>query len=176
VAVGAGITALVQIRRRGQSGTGLAIAGIVVSSGWVVIGVVAAAVAVFGTSGSGGDLGRVADAGSASVSDCLRQPDGDGSVATQVDCATSHDAEVFLVQGLGETGWPGYDTIDGRADDVCYAGFDSYVGTSYDDSSYDYGYFLPDQGEWESGEHRVVCVVLQGDADTLRGSVRGSGG
>jgi hypothetical protein len=61
------------------------------------------------------------------------------------------------------------------ADEACYDAFEPYVGSSWEWSDLDYGYFLPDQGEWTAGEHRVVCVVLPGTEDALHGSVQGSG-
>ena len=122
--------------------------------------------------GTYGAVGRVGDAASTAVGSCLRDPTGDQSIGTQVDCAQTHDAEVYLAGNLGSDPWPGGDTIDGRADDICYHGFQGYVGTTYDSSDYDYNYYLPDQAEWASGEHRVVCVVEPGFQDSLRGSVR----
>ncbi|MGB8649359.1 MAG: septum formation family protein [Mycobacteriales bacterium] len=172
VALGAGITALVQVRRRGQAGWGMAIAGLVLAGLWTVVIALAVAAVVLG-SDSGGALGRVADAGSTSVGSCLQSPTGDGSVSTLVDCTESHDGEVYFVQDLGPTGWPGYSEVDKRADDACLGAFEDYVGTSYDSSDDDYGYFAPDEGEWASGEHRVVCVVLT--PDPVHESVRDSG-
>ena len=175
VAVAAGITALVQIRRRHQGGSGLAIAGLATAGGWTVIGLVATAVFLLADSvGDSGELGRVADAGSTQVGTCLREPEAFESVATAVDCVEEHDAEVYLVEVLDGAAWPGYDRVLVDAEDSCYFAFEGYVGESYDFSLYEYGYFMPDQAEWEAGERRVVCVVLPGISGRLDGSVRGS--
>jgi hypothetical protein len=177
VAIVAGITALVQNGRRQLGGTGLAIAGIVLGGCWVVLGGLIALGAVFASTDSA-ELGRVRDAGSTAVGTCLQAP-GDSDVAgTLVDCSVRHDAEVYLVRSLAgaDDPWPGSDDVETDADDVCNDGFEDYVGESYVDSDYDYGFFDPDESEWREGERRVVCVVLPGGFDdTLTGSVRGGG-
>ncbi len=183
VALGAGITALVQIRRRPQAGAGMAIGGIVAGSVWMLIGIVVAALGAFSSSlgafSSSGDypyLGRVANAGSTTVGSCLLEPSSDDSTAAEIDCAKGHYAEVYLVGAPStEATWPGADKLGQHADDLCYDAFAAYVGTDYDSSEYDYDFFLPDRAEWTAGEHRAVCVVVPGDSHTMRGSVRHSG-
>ena len=178
LAIGAGITALVQISRRAQRGTALAVVGLVLAGLWVVGGGVAVLGSVVNSGGSSqGNLGRVADAGSTTVGACLLAPGDQDSIGSVVDCASSHDAEVFAVVSLGEDrSWPGYDPVDQLADSACSAAFPGYVGAGPDKTGYDYGFFDPDQGEWRAGEHRVVCVVLPGsDGDTMEGSARNAG-
>ncbi|MDQ1641606.1 MAG: hypothetical protein QOJ90_957 [Actinomycetota bacterium] len=175
VALGAGITALVQIHRRNQAGMWMAIVGIVGAVVWSV-GAVAVAIGFFLSSVlpfEGGGLGRVDAAASTEVGTCLIGPGGELSQATVIDCASDHDGEVYRVLHLEGLQWPGSDEVDMRADDACYGDFAAYVGRSYDFSDYDYGYFLPDKAEWEAGEHRVVCVVMSGPHDTRFGSARG---
>jgi len=174
LAFGAAIAALVQIHGRRQSGLGMAISGLVLAVLWSVVGIGVAIAFFIGQSETYGVLGRVADAGATSVGSCLEEPSSQDSLAAEIDCAEDHAAEVYLVEELGDGGWPGYDSVDGSADEACYDAFEPYVGTSWEWSDLDYGYFLPDQGEWTAGEHRVVCVVL-GSQDALRGSVQGSG-
>ncbi len=170
VAVGAGITALVQTRRRDQAGAGLAVAGLAAAAAWTVIALVVASALALG-GGSDPALGRLADAGTTKVGACLLEPAEQDSVSTLVDCARPHAAEVYLADDLDARPWPGYDRVDELADDLCFAAFEDYVGESYDSSDYDYGYFLPDQKEWLDGAHRVVCVVLSPDGAGVRGSV-----
>lgn len=175
VALGSGITALVQIHRRNQAGMWMAIVGIVGAVVWGLVAVVAG-IGFFLSSVlpfEGAALGRVDAAASTEVGACLLGPDGDPSLATVVDCANDHDGEVYRVLHLEGMEWPGADEVDMRADDACYGEFAAYVGRSYDFSDYDYAYFLPDQAEWQAGEHRVVCVVMTGPGDTRFGSARG---
>lgn len=175
VAVGAAIAALVQIYRRRQTGLGMAIAGIVLSVLWTLVGSAVAIAFLIGDEVPNSVAGRVADAGSASVGGCFRYPDEQDSLVITIDCAQEHDAEFYLLASLDGDEWPGYDDVFDSADDRCYDAFSEYVGRSYNFSDYDYGFFLPDHGEWVSGEHRVVCVVFPMTEETSRGSARGSG-
>ena len=176
VAIGSGVTALVQINGRKQAGKGMAVSGLVMATVWTVIGVlsgVSAATGMFSDSVTS-LTGRVADAGSTTVGRCLAEPSDTDSIATEIDCNTAHFAEVYRAQTLKGTRWPGYDKIDQSADDLCSTTYIDYVGTSYEQSTYSYDYYVPDQAEWLAGEHRVICVVVPGDQDTLQGSVRDS--
>jgi hypothetical protein len=192
VAVGSGITALVQISHRKQAGKGMAIAGLVMASCWMVFGAGAgvflathslasttraATRAATGTATDAGPetpsdrvLGRIADAGSTTVGDCLRDSTAQDSMSTKLDCSALHFAEVYRTLDLTASGWPGYDNIAQRANDLCLAEFKGYVGKSYESSVFDYNYYLPDQAEWVAGEHRAVCVLVPADTDTIRGS------
>ena len=188
VAIGSGIAALVQINRRKQAGKGMAVAGLVMAAAWTLTGagfgayVAAKSIAsATGTAtGTATDaatespsdriLGRIADAGSTTVGDCLRDPTAQDSISTPIDCSALHFGEVYRTQDLAGPSWPGFDNIAQRANDMCLAEFKGYVGTSYDESDFDYFYYLPDQGEWAAGEHRAVCVLLPADTDTIRGS------
>lgn len=180
VAIVTGIIALVQIGRRQEKGRGLAIGGLCAAGFWALL---LAAGLLFGFSGgfhglssgpfdSQAPLGRISDAGATSVGRCLLSPDESDNFSRAVDCAEEHDGEIYLVGDLGSSGWPGSSKIAQRADDQCYGAFESYVGKAYDDSDYDYGFFVPDDREWEGGEHRVLCVVLPGDNTPKTGSAR----
>lgn len=178
VAVTAGFVAVWQINRRRQGGLGLAIAGIVTAVSWTLIGLmVAVGILLYRNADPGfdGTMGRVADAGSTSVGDCLTEPGAQDSISRVIDCEQDHGAEVYLVDELGTAAWPGYDRVWEDADTRCYDAFEPFVGETYEWSGYDYGFFLPDQAEWQDGEARVVCVVLPGPDDIRRGSARGSG-
>lgn len=172
VAVPAGVVALVQTSRRRQAGRGLAVGGLVAAAVWTPLLVLLAVGLLAGALGT--PLGRVAEAGPATVGTCLLLADGPGGGASPVDCAAPHDAEIYLVEVLGGQTWPGEDEVEHRADEACYQAFGDYVGRSYELSDHDYGYFLPDRAEWAAGEHRAVCVVVPTDG-VLLGPVRGSG-
>ena len=175
IAVPAAVVALVQLGRRAGRGAGLAIAALVLSMIWIVFVALAAIGFASGDVTFGEDnLGRIGDAGSTTVGDCLAAPVDEGSFAPRADCNVPHDAEVYAVAPLPAHDWPGYGNLDGDADDVCRTAFRGYVGAPYLTSEYEYAWFTPDEAEWRSGEHRVVCVVLSGSDEPLRASVRGS--
>lgn len=175
VAIASGIVALVQIRKRGEDGAPMAIIGLVAGGLWtLLIGFGLIAAFVFGGFESGSQ-GRVGNAGSTTVGDCLSAPAPNQRRSPVVDCRYTHRAEVYEVEALGAGPWPGSDELVERADRVCDAAFEPYVGQSYITSDYDYGFYLPDELEWSSGERRVVCVILPSFDDELRGTVRDGG-
>ena len=128
LAVGAAIAALVQIYRRRQTGLGMAVAGLALSVLWTLVGIAVAVTLTLGEEVPTTFGGRVADAGSASVGSCLQEPDEQDSLATEIDCAEEHDAEVYLMTELGAGSWPGYEDVFDNADETCYDGFEGYVG------------------------------------------------
>ena len=173
VAVVCGIVALRKVKR-GAGGKGLAIGGLAVSGAWtLLVGGLIAIAAIAGESFLlDSQLGRVGNAGSSTVGTCLNDPGDDRDVWPVVDCGARHAVEVYAVATLEGTDWPGPDVVDALADDVCRGAFKGYVGTSYLLSDYDYSYFLPDEAEWRTEQHRVICVLTAED-DTA-GSARNS--
>lgn len=166
VAIPAGIVGIVQTGRRPERGRGMAITGLVLGSLWAVVLVVVMVAGL--TSSTIGRLGTVSEAGSTKIGTCLRNQ-------LETTCDTPHDEEVYAVEYLGTTGWPGGSEVADRADDACYEAFEAYVGTSYEDSDFDYGYYAPSRTEWQRGEHRAVCMVLPAPwHDTTEGSARNS--
>lgn len=168
VAIGLGIAALVQIRRRGDVGTGLAVGGLVASGIWMLIGALIA-VAVMSGSLLYSREGDLSDIASREVGTCVN--DDPDQVA---DCASRHGLEIYAVTELPPYAWPGEEEIDTEADDFCYAVFEGYVGASYEDSEYEYGFYAPSESEWDKGLHTAVCVVIPAGR-YLTGSVKGSG-
>ena len=181
VAVGAGITALVRLRKRDARGHGLVAGAFALSAAWVLlvglVAVLAASIPWSELEDPGEQavtsLGPVAGAGPATVGTCLSKPE-DG-VGTPVDCDGSHEAEVYVVLSVRDSGFPGAGDLDAEADDACYRPFEDYVGADFQDTPYDYAWFAPTATEWNQGERRIVCVAVRGTADGLSGSVRDSG-
>jgi hypothetical protein len=165
-----GVIALVQVRRSGERGRGLAIAALVVDAVLVVLLAVFIGLAASGAlDGPAGD-GLVGQAGATTAGACLVSS-GDGG-SSEVPCTEDHDEEVFYVGALDEGAYPGDDEVLTEADAACAQHYRSYVGAGYDNSSLDYDYYSPDGTEWASGEHRVVCVIT---TQLWTGSVRSSG-
>lgn len=168
-----GIIALVQLRSGREKGKGLAIAGVVGSS---AVGLLVMSFVVIGTVFNDelyGNRGPVAQAGSNVVGTCMR--DRGGEVRSDVvDCSESHDEEVFAVRTEGDGAWPGGSTLNEETDSFCDSRFEDYVGTGYFDSDFDYGFYRPDEAEWERGERQVICVLTR-DVRAGEGSAQGSG-
>ncbi len=172
VAIPVGIVALVRLRRLPERGRGLAIGGLAAAACWLVLaGLVVVGLTLGSVGGSSGIAGRVAQAGSTEVGTCLLSGD---AVAAAVPCTDTHDQEVFRVDVFQGGDFPGRSELTAEADDACYAAYRSYVGRSYEDSAYDYAFYVPDAAEWHAGERRFVCIVVPSDSDTLPGVVAGS--
>lgn len=98
-----------------------------------------------------------------------------GSIPT-VDCAGNHRYEVYHVFNLEGDSFPGPGTVDDAADTGCLRAFEGYVGSSYTDSRYYYGYTFPTPDTWNERNHReVTCYLYLPDAETWEGTARGSG-
>lgn len=133
------------------------------------------------------DSGQIVDAGdldvmSLRVGDCFDDPDDLEEVVfdvAAVPCSGPHDNEVFSVQPLGTAfgdSYPGDEALSDHTYEVCSGGlFDSYVGTSYVDSSLEVFTFTPTQESWDEGDREFVCALFRLDFARLTGTARNSG-
>lgn len=161
-----GIVALVQIGRRGDSGKGLAIAGIAISCAWVVIAVVGVIVLVNNVIERDAD-GRIIEAGlidelSLVAGDCLNDPKEDAVLLRALPCEESHDAEVFARLTLAGDGWPGRDNIKRRAAAGCRNRLREFYPREYDALVNGVTYFSPDRIDWAVDDHDVICFANYG--------------
>jgi hypothetical protein len=186
VAVVLGIVALGRIKRTGNGGRGLAIAALVVSAVWFVIGLLTVGLLIafrdeiseaieteFRYSDYISDL---------SVGDCINFEPGlfDEEVAEPVepflqivDCGGEHQEEVIALPVMADGEFPGNQAVEQEAEDKCLAAFEPYVGAAYEDSIYDITYFTPTPETWREGDRQILCTVLDpaGPVDEL---IRGS--
>lgn len=97
-----------------------------------------------------------------------------GEVAA-IPCERPHRQEVFHVEKVDFPSWPGQEAVDKRADEICDANFEAYVGLPYDDSEFLWSYLSPNEGGWnQQNDREVVCVlVLDGDVEWT-GSAKGT--
>ncbi|UIX31039.1 DUF4190 domain-containing protein [Streptomyces sp. GQFP] len=175
-----GIVALVQIRKKGERGKGMAIAGSVLST----VGLALWAL-LLGTGGLSDAWDGFKDAAEDSNStfslakgDCFNSLDGSlEGYAYDVDtvpCSAAHDGEVFASFQLPSGSYPGDDRVTEIADDKCYALEDSYAMDTWavpDDV--DVYYLTPTSQSWRLGDHEVTCVFGSVETDgTLTGSLR----
>lgn len=175
-----GILALVQIRRSGQKGKGLAIGGLVLTGAWAVLAVVGVTVAVLTAGAERGEDGEIVEGGDVTtdelaVGDCLNGLDS-GEVVTRlpgVPCAEPHEGEVYALFDVSMEGdWPGDDPILAEADAGCDQRLQEYSQTAYDDLSVDIFYLYPSEQTWEVGDREVICVAYFLDG-TRTGSLAG---
>jgi hypothetical protein len=156
--------ALSRIKRSGQGGRGLAIAGLAVSAAWVLL---FAALIAIGASqeaprDSAGVVTRPAsvDVDDLKKGDCIvAVPEGDGSVR-DIDvtpCTSPHRAEVYATFDLPGGEYPGTTRASDLADEGCgerAPTIDSTAG-----GELDIFFVYPQRGSWALGDRSVTCFV-----------------
>ena len=169
VALVLGIIALVQIKRRGDRGRGLAIAGLAISGLWVVVATVV--VTLIASNVVGRDAGgRIDEAGliteiGLEVGDCLENdtPTEDALGLWAVPCDEWHLAEVlarFTLKPVdGDDGYPGAGSVRRRAAAGCRNRLRTYVPHEHDALLARMTYFSPDRIDWAAGDHDVTCFA-----------------
>lgn len=91
------------------------------------------------------------------------------------DCSKSHSDEVFSIfEYPNASGFPGYEQIGTIQQTRCETDFQTYVGTSWENSSYTISYDSPDEQTWAAGDHQISCVLEDANGGQLTGSARGT--
>ncbi len=57
---------------------------------------------------------------------------------------------------------------------ACYDSFATYVGISYDNSTYRINSFNPTSGSWAQGDRTITCTIKSGDGSRITGSLKGA--
>nr|WP_093737856.1 DUF4190 domain-containing protein [Streptomyces sp. SID4948] len=160
-----GIISLRQIKRRGERGKGMAVAGIIVSAVWMAVTALIITLAVTGVLDEGNT--RVEDlvAGDCfnTVHGSLPADGGEGLRANKVDvvsCDDAHQAETFKVFPLDagpDGGYPGAGQTAQIAGGRCadYAG--DYLGDNALPANIEIYSFTPPAAGWDRGDHDVTC-------------------
>ncbi|WP_434099680.1 DUF4190 domain-containing protein [Streptomyces minutiscleroticus] len=173
-----GIAALVQIRKRGERGKGMAIAGMVLSGVGTVLLALALVTGVARAFWEGVEEGaRGGSAHSLDAGDCFVTPGGLEGMAYDIDevpCAGEHDGEVFATFTLPAGAYPGDDEVTEAADGKCYPLRHAYVMDSWTvPSDVDVYYLTPTRDSWRFGDREVTCLFGNVDEKgTLTGSLR----
>jgi len=108
--------------------------------------------------------------------DCIDDPEFLGqdlyASVNVVDCEQPHIAEFYSHFDVPGDEYPGDEGVWDSAEIGCSAEFGVYVGTSWEESQYDYMYLGPDESNWAVGDHEVLCFVVDYERVTTRGSAR----
>jgi hypothetical protein len=185
VAIGLGIAALVQIKRRNEKGIVQAVVGIV--SGSLVVLFWGGMLALFaiGLSTADDSYGSPAPTSTPSysgpttyvdelsVGECFDEGAADEEVVRQ-PCLEPHQGELFAVVTLTNRAWPGEQNIEAVSRAACEKAFLPYVGISADKSELDTAVWTPELSGWSSGDRTVLCAAYGPDGDDLDGSVKGT--
>ena len=177
IAVALCLVALRRIRRTGDQGRGLAIAGLAVSAAWVALVAVVVAVAVAGSADRDAG-GRITDAGSVGTGslragDCLRDvPEEVHGSLDAVPCDRPHRVQVVATFALPSGEYPGRGAVARAAGGGCAARLTTGLVERIDDGELDTAYLYPLPDSWRFGERDVVCLVtgvdglMVGEAET----------
>jgi hypothetical protein len=160
-----GAVGLRQIKRRGDRGKGMAVAGLVINSVYTVFVALFITLGVLGVFDDGDTrVDRIA-VGQCfnTVGNSLSDYSGDGARSTTVnvvDCAEKHDAEafsIFAVEPADGGGYPGVDHISAIAESKCASLADDYAAGVPWENSVDIYYYMPPADGWRRGDHSVTC-------------------
>jgi hypothetical protein len=182
-----GIMALRRIRRTGQRGRGMAIAGLAFSVIWLLLLIGAFFVLGTGTS-KGGSAQPPAASGHSSPptaksspsgshgplstnvfalrpGQCFQNPPASHTVlgvtyVTVVPCTKAHNAQAFVQFTAKGTSWPGVQALMRQADSGCQARIYGNVQASMIKSSMSLHYLYPLQASWASGHRTITCLIV----------------
>ncbi|MEV2278020.1 septum formation family protein [Nocardiopsis sp. NPDC049922] len=113
------------------------------------------------------------------VGDCFVGDEmfGTGSEVSDVplvDCAESHDAEIYYLYDMEGDTYPGQDAAWAEAEETCQGQvFTDFVGVAYADSEIFVGSLTPTQETWDGlNDREVVCYVFT--EEMITGSLEGA--
>ncbi|MEU4239710.1 septum formation family protein [Actinoplanes sp. NPDC026619] len=170
VSAGLGIAALVQIRRTGQAGRGLAIGGLAASGFWFVVICLSVALGVVIGVRAGLKDDKAADQPAPRtfiVGECLNDLNGD---LESVPCGPSHEGEVYATFDLPAGRYPGYDTVMAQSKSRCGGEIAIYLEDSTYPAAVDYIWLYPPEDSWR--QSRTVTCIAYGRGGDLVGSIR----
>ncbi|MFJ4684498.1 DUF4190 domain-containing protein [Streptomyces sp. NPDC088789] len=174
-----GLIALAQIRRKGERGKGMAIAGVSLSTVGLVLW------ALFFTTGASSDFWDGVKDGVrenstlyVATGECFNTPDGTSEGVMydveEVPCADRHEGEVFATVTLPEGGFPGDARVAEIAEDRCYALQSDYAMDTWAVPDHvDVYYLVPIRSSWSLGDREITCFFGHTKSGgTLTGSLR----
>lgn len=172
-----GFIALSQIKRTGQRGREMAIAGIVLSGLWLLV-IIFGVVAIAASAPRASD-GQITEGGSVSttslkVGDCVNGIGNSNNLASlpAAPCDQAHEGEVFAVFDLPPGDYPGQPEVENQATTECSTRLDAYAPSAATDENVGLFYLYPKARNWAAGDHEVVCVATS-DSGPTTGSIRG---
>lgn len=171
-----GPLALARIRRTGERGRGLAIAGLALAGTWTVAAAVTAAGVIIAQRHQARPVPVSLPAVfSLRTGQCFNSGRNGISGLTVVACGQPHDGEVYATYRVAGRPWPGNAALHGEASQGCMSGLAGYLNPQLATTTLAESYIYPDAGAWAAGERTVVCEI-RSTAGKLTGSVRASDG
>jgi hypothetical protein len=168
-----GAVALSRIKRLGQRGKGLAIAGIALSAAWIALFIILAVIGSLGQASRSSSTGKITHTGqlsvfSLAVGDCFDNPANESTVTTvtAIPCNQAHNAQIYAKFNLtgSDLNFPGTSTVNRLASVGCNARTGS-VNKSAAPSSVTIRLLFPEQGAWLNGQRTVSCMIVDSTPD-----------
>lgn len=163
-----GFVALSQIRKRGDKGRGMAIAGLVLSGVWLVGFATIIAMAVGMQADRDANTGQVTKAGQLDVfdlkdGDCFNNVPGDTATkvmsVSAVPCSEPHDAEVLGQVTVTSSTYPGDSQMAAEVEQLCYDKVGPRVEASPIADQLDMLYLYPTKESWAQNDRAGTCVA-----------------
>jgi putative regulator of septum formation/uncharacterized protein DUF4190 len=174
-----GIVALVKIRKTGDKGRGLAIAGLVLSAVWLV-GSVAVGIAI-GLSEVRDEIVNAGEARSPSDSsprlfprpgECFNVPADETSANVSiVSCGGPHDAQAILAVKLPDGSWPGDATVERQAFAACERQMQTTYHLRTTPENTESYVLVPRRLGWFAGDRTVTCAFTTANGGKLTGPI-----
>ncbi len=92
-----------------------------------------------------------------------------------VDCSEAHDAQVVASFQARDGAYPDDAEWEQIVVDGCLAGFEEFVGVSFEESALELQDLTPVEEGWEAGDREVICVAFLSDGSQTTESFEGSG-
>lgn len=184
LAIPFGFIGLSQIKSRNQNGRGLAIAGLILSAVWFVVGI-----AIVGTAATKSNTDLSQDnatrtslpdgpnsisVDTVKVGDCVQNVEENTHIrkVTIVPCTSAHDAEV-IVQVHMPGSWPGSaDSSSSKADDACTDKLGDLLSNSSSvDKLRSFVLYPANEAQWNKSGGRATCMVQNADGSKLTAPV-----
>lgn len=145
--------------KQGQGGRGMAIAGLVLSAVWVLIGIAAVALIV-ANKDEIFDPNSV-DAAEVGVGDCLSEIPSDASLVASVQtvaCTEPHKGEVYYVATVPDGDFPGETAIIDYQDE-CQPALAEFSPSAMADPEVGMFVLYPTADSWKRGDRAVTCIA-----------------
>ena len=161
-----GIIALRQIKRTGQHGKGLAIAGLILSVLWM-IAIAAGAILLIAGQAERDESGAIREGGDVlvhdlEVGDCVNGLK-EAEVLVSVDavaCSEPHDAELYATVEVPDGPWPGVEELSLDAQQQCSDEMAENFQAAYEDEGVELFFLHPTSASWREGDREIDCIAL----------------
>lgn len=114
------------------------------------------------------------DVFSIKVGDCLNDGGVTGTVGKVpiVECTAAHDSEAYSSANAPDGDFPGDEGVGQLAEAQCGPAFEQFIGLTYDQSAYDYTYYVPTKESWAAGDRVLMCIAKSDSGEKITGSLK----